>query len=248
MPELIKFNNVSKNIGNKKIVENLSFGINKGTITTIIGPNGAGKTTLAKILAGIIPHSSGDIEKQKGLTYGYIPQKLHLNEFLPLDVKSFFNIFLFKQKTSEQEVLSRLREVKLNVSFSDSLHNLSGGQLQKLFIALNLLIMPDILILDEAVSALDVNSRQEFYNIILEIKNKITIIMISHDLHYVMSKSDNVICMNKHICCQGSPLHIASTPEFKDMFKNNLITPFIHNQNHDHRHDHRHDHEHKHSN
>lgn len=234
---LIEFRNVSKYFGQKVLLENISFSVNSGNITTLIGPNGAGKTTIAKLILGLERPSSGEIIIKPNLKIGYVPQKLNFGTDLPITVESFLQLLVPKQpklyadNNVEKEIGSL---IDLDNLRKQDISSLSGGQFQKLILTATLLNNPDLIILDEPTQSLDVTSQQEFYQAINEIKKKlkITIFMISHDLFTVMKNSDQVICLNKHVCCSGKPNDLTNNQDFLDTLSS--IGFYIHH--HDHKH------------
>lgn len=232
MIPLIEFKSLSKRFGNHKVVEGVSFKLNKGEITTLIGQNGVGKTTLAKIILGLEPYDSGELIIAKDLRIGYVPQSLDLSFAIPITVKGLLEILSQHKTISEDFALSYFldfEEIK-----NKDISEISGGQLQKVLLAGTIMSKPDLIILDEPTQYLDVASQQEFYKTLVELKNKfgITIFIISHDLFTVMKNSDQVICLNGHVCCSGKPTDIDSNSDFKNALSE--IGVYIHT--HDHKH------------
>ncbi|MEA0970657.1 putative metal ABC transporter ATP-binding protein [Candidatus Megaera venefica] len=232
MIPLIEFKSLSKRFGNHKVVEGVSFKLNKGEITTLIGQNGVGKTTLAKIILGLEPYDSGELIIAKDLRIGYVPQSLDLSFAIPITVKGLLEILSQHKTISKDFALSYFldfEEIK-----NKDISEISGGQLQKVLLAGTIMSKPDLIILDEPTQYLDVASQQEFYKTLVELKNKfgITIFMISHDLFTVMKNSDQVICLNGHVCCSGKPTDIDSNSDFKNALSE--IGVYIHT--HDHKH------------
>ena len=232
MIPLIEFKSLSKRFGNHKVVEGVSFKLNKGEITTLIGQNGVGKTTLAKIILGLEPYDSGELIIAKDLRIGYVPQSLDLSFAIPITVKGLLEILSQHKTISEDFALSYFldfEEIK-----NKDISEISGGQLQKVLLAGTIMSKPDLIILDEPTQYLDVASQQEFYKTLVELKNKfgITIFMISHDLFTVMKNSDQVICLNGHVCCSGKPTDIDNNSDFKNALSE--IGVYIHT--HDHKH------------
>lgn len=232
MIPLIEFKSLSKRFGNHKVVEGVSFKLNKGEITTLIGQNGVGKTTLAKIILGLESYDSGELTIAKDLRIGYVPQSLDLSFAIPITVKGLLEILSQHKTISEDFALSYFldfEEIK-----NKDISEISGGQLQKVLLAGTIMSKPDLIILDEPTQYLDVASQQEFYKTLVELKNKfgITIFMISHDLFTVMKNSDQVICLNGHVCCSGKPTDIDNNSDFKNALSE--IGVYIHT--HDHKH------------
>ncbi|MCC8417607.1 MAG: metal ABC transporter ATP-binding protein [Rickettsia endosymbiont of Bryobia graminum] len=228
---LVKFNNVSKRFGAKLPLTNVSFTLRKGQVTTLIGPNGAGKTTIARLILGLDKPFSGNIFIKQNLKIGYVPQKLDFSSNLPMTAKKFLCL-LTKNKSNNYPELFNF--VKLENYENQDISELSGGQFQKLILTSSLLDKPDLIVLDEPIQSLDVASQQEFYKLINKIKKElnITIFMISHDLFTVMKNSDQVICLNGHICCSGKPNELDGNQEFLDT----LSAIGFYTHHHDHKH------------
>lgn len=232
MSTLVEFYNVSKRFGNKSLIDNVSFSIKKGDLTTLIGPNGAGKTTIAKLILGLEQVSSGKIIISQNLKIGYVPQKLDFSLSMPITAQSFLDLLAPTPTNTHHRHLINFGDFdKLK---DKDISKLSGGQFQKLLLTATLLNDPDFLILDEPTQSLDVTSQQEFYRLIEKIKSnlQITIFMISHDLFTVMRNSDQVICLNGHICCSGRPNDLTKNQDFISTLS--TIGLYVHH--HDHKH------------
>ncbi|MES2215214.1 MAG: metal ABC transporter ATP-binding protein, partial [Pseudomonadota bacterium] len=206
MSEIIAFQDVSKNYAGHCVIDKVSFVIEASSITTLVGPNGAGKTTIARLLLGIDKPTSGSITYTTK-NYAYIPQKVTFNCNMPLDVKSLVKYLAGKNSSNIAKVahfaeLDRLADVQIST--------LSGGQLQRVFLASAMLGSPDLIVLDEPTQGLDVAGQEEFYLLLEELRKSygVAIFMISHDMHTVMQNSDKVLCLNRHLCCSGKPENI----------------------------------------
>lgn len=244
---IIKINNISLKIKDKIIVENITFALDKGKITTLIGPNGGGKTSLAKIILGLIKPTTGKLEMINSLKIGYVPQKVNINKIIPLSALDFIALMsnidkkILIKNQNFQQLVARMNLTRF---LDDSLHNLSGGQLQKLILIQSLINPCDLLVLDEPTQYMDIESINQFYQIIIDIKEKYNsaILLISHDLHSVMQKTDYVICVNRHICCSGIPESINNHPEYLALFgkynnlSDNINNLAIYQHHHDHNH------------
>ncbi|MCQ2965927.1 MAG: metal ABC transporter ATP-binding protein [Alphaproteobacteria bacterium] len=200
-----------------QILDHLSFDIPDGKITTILGPNGAGKTTLLKLILGIIQPTSGDLVKSSGVRIGYVPQKLNLSGRIPLTVHRFLTL---GTKYTEQEIDEGLRQTEASDLKNKSMQHLSGGELQRVILTKALLSKPTLLVLDEPSAGLDPAGEENLYALIYQL-NKQTgcgILMVSHDLYVVMKKTDNVICLNHHVCCSGKPEEVADLTTYKSLY------------------------------
>ena len=230
---LIEVQNLCVGYGNKEVLRNVNLSLGKNEIVTIVGPNGSGKTTLFKSIIGSTPISSGKVLIRPNLKIGYVPQVLNIDRSLPLTVERFLNL---ENRRHKREALSAQQVLDSNDLLFKQISTLSAGQLQRVLLARALVNKPDVLLLDEATRGLDQPGSAAFYRKIEEIRNTTgcAILMISHDLHVVMSASNRVICLNGHICCQGEPQSVASSPEYKAMFGSNVdgtLALYQHNHN-----------------
>jgi zinc transport system ATP-binding protein len=232
MTTLVELKSLSKKFGNNLLLENVSFKLNKGEITTLIGQNGAGKTTLARIILQLESYDSGKLNLAKNLRMGYVPQKLDLSFNMPMTSQILLKTLSGKRNLKQDSSLAHFFDFE-QIKNHD-LSKLSGGQLQKLVLAGTIMSNPDLLILDEPTQFLDLASQQEFYRILSRLKTErgITVFIISHDLFTVMKNSDQVICLNGHVCCSGKPAEIDSNLDFKNALSE--IGVYIHH--HDHKH------------
>jgi zinc transport system ATP-binding protein len=203
MKSIVEFQHVSKSYGEQVVIDDVGFCIESATITTMIGPNGAGKTTIARLILGIDSPTSGKILRTSNKT-AYVPQKISINTSLPMDVKSLVK---YLSGTSASDISKVIEFAKIDSLADKQISQLSGGQLQRVFLGIGLLSKPDLIVLDEPTQGLDIQGQQEFYEIIAGVRDKTgaAIFMISHDLHAVMKSSDKVLCLNHHICCEGKP-------------------------------------------
>ncbi len=219
-----------------QILEAVSLELHQDEIVTLIGPNGAGKTSLVRILLGLKKASCGEIYTRPGLKIGYVPQKLHIDPVLPLRVRDF----LLTAGRFDQAQLGRaLEEVGMQHLLTTAVQALSGGEFQRVLLARALLHQPDVLVLDEPAQGVDIIGQQALYQTIKRIRERHAcgILMVSHDLHLVMASADQVICLNKHICCTGHPDDVSAHPEYLKIFGQAMegLAPYSHH--HDHSHD-----------
>ena len=238
---LITATNMSLSHGGKIVLRDVDLTIERGEIVTIVGPNGSGKSTLLRGLIGALRPSTGTVTRTKGLKIGYVPQKLEINSALPLTVRRFLDL---PKRVSQADALAALQTAGVADHADAQMANLSGGQFQRVLLARALLIKPDVLILDEATQGLDQPGSAAFYRQIEAVRQDLNcaVIMVSHDLHVVMAASDRVLCLNGHICCQGSPDIVASAPEYRALFGSGTqgaLALYRHEHTHDH-HDHSH--------
>jgi len=190
--------------------------IRPGEIVTIVGPNGSGKSSLLKCLIGALVPNAGVVTRKKGLKIGYVPQKLSLDGAFPITVERFLRL---KDGTA-REVVEIVARVGIEGLVERQLAELSGGQLQRVLLGHALIGRPDLLVLDEASQGLDQPAVAGFYRLIDEVRHEFgcAVLMVSHDLHVVMSASDRVLCLNGHICCEGTPTVVSEAPEYRRLF------------------------------
>ncbi len=214
---LISARNLSVRLDGRDVLENVNFTIEPGEIVTIVGPNGSGKSTFVRALIGAASARKGDVGRREGLKIGYVPQRLEIDPTLPITVARFLGLPVRRDAVVIRETLAR---VGLEDISTRQMTALSGGQFQRVLLARALLVGPDLLILDEATQGLDQPGVAAFYVLIEKVRREIdcAVLMVSHDLHVVMSASDRVICINGHICCEGTPTMVSAAPEYRALF------------------------------
>ena len=244
---LLRATGVTVKAAGRVILSNVDMEVTSGEIITIVGPNGSGKSTLLRALIGAVPVASGQVEKQTGLNIGYVPQKLHVDPTLPLTVRGFVNL---PRVLPAKDFEALLGQVGLTGFEGAQSASLSGGQFQRALLARALAVGPDVLLMDEPTQGLDQPGTADFYALISQIRDEtgMAILMVSHDLHVVMSRSDRVICLNGHVCCHGTPEVVSTAPEYQALFGRGThgeLALYRHEHDHSH-HGHGHDHGHNH--
>ena len=232
---LVKLNNVGFQQNTKWLVKGVSLQVEKGKIVTLIGPNGSGKSTTAKIALGLFKNIEGEVEKYTN-KIGYVPQKISIDWTLPLRVKDFM---LLTENLRDDTVDEALSMTGVSHLKDKNLGNLSGGEFQRVLLARAISKKPELLVLDEPVQGVDFTGEIALYELIKKISEKLNcgILLISHDLHTVMSATDHVVCLNGHVCCSGTPIDVAKNNEYKALFGEQAAqTLSIYEHKHDHVH------------
>lgn len=247
---LISTDRLTVRLDGQEVLSGVSLSIHAGEIVTILGPNGSGKSTLLRALLGILRPADGTVSRKPGLVIGYVPQKLAVDRSLPMTVRRFLSLPL---RVTDVDAAAALARVGLPEVAARQMADLSGGQFQRVLLARALLARPDILILDEPTQGLDQPGEAAFYRLIEEVRREtgVAVLMVSHDLHVVMAASDRVICLNGHVCCEGTPRVVSNAPEYRALFGLGTQGALaLYQHVHDHSHDadghshHHHDHSH----
>ncbi|MEM6385362.1 MAG: metal ABC transporter ATP-binding protein [Pseudomonadota bacterium] len=214
---LLAVEDLSVRYGANTVLSHVDLSIEAGEIVTIVGPNGSGKTSLFRAVIGAVQPSTGKITRKQSLRIGYVPQKLHIDPTLPITVERFLRLASDADVNSCDSALEKAGVPDL---LKRQMSDLSGGQFQRILLARALLGTPHLLLLDEATQGLDQQGSAGFYKQIEEVRNETgcAVLMISHELHVVMSASDRVVCLNGHVCCAGTPAIVASAPEYRALF------------------------------
>ena len=232
---LVKLDNVGISINDKWLVKGVSLQVEKNKIVTLIGPNGSGKSTTAKIALGIYKKIQGKVEKFTNKV-GYVPQKISIDWTLPLRVKDFMTLTESLDNETITEALSLTGVIHLK---EKNLIDLSGGEFQRVLLARAISKKPELLVLDEPVQGVDFTGEIALYELIKKICDELNcgILLISHDLHTVMTATDHVVCLNGHVCCSGSPIDVAKNNEYKALFgeqASQILTRYEHRHDHIH--------------
>ncbi|WP_050528532.1 ATP-binding cassette domain-containing protein [Pseudorhodobacter aquimaris] len=233
---LVDVDNISIRYGANTVLSNVSLRIEAGEILTIVGPNGSGKTSLLRAIIGAVKPSKGRVTRSAGVRLGYVPQKLHIDPTLPMTVARFLSL---PQAVPVADIEAALKQAGVPDLAKAQMSRLSGGQFQRVLLARALIGKPQLLLLDEATQGLDQPGSAAFYRQIETVRRQTgcAVLMISHELHVVMSASDRVICLNGHVCCEGTPEVVASAPEYRALFGSGTMGALA-LYRHDHDHDH----------
>jgi zinc transport system ATP-binding protein len=244
---LLAAEGISVRLGGTEVLQHVSVAIQPGEIVTILGPNGSGKSTLLRALLGIVPVSQGRIVRAAELRLGYVPQRLSIDPSLPIKVRRFLSLPV---RVTDAQAEAALVRAGVPEVVGQQMTALSGGQLQRVLLARALLGDPQVLVLDEPTQGLDQPGEAAFYRLIEEVRGAtgMAVLMVSHDLHVVMAASDRVICLNGHICCEGTPQVVSSAPAYRALFglgTQGALALYQHVHDHSHSHSHSHDHDHE---
>jgi zinc transport system ATP-binding protein len=232
---LLKVENASFSKNNKWLVKGVSLEVKQGEIVTLIGPNGSGKSTTAKIALGIYKNIKGKVKKFTN-KIGYVPQKISIDWTLPIRVIDFMSL---TEEPTEEQMNIALNLTGVEHLKNKSLSDLSGGEFQRVLIARAIAKQPDLLVLDEPVQGVDFKGEIALYELIKKISEELNcgILLISHDLHVVMSATDYVVCLNGHVCCSGTPQVVAKNNEYQELFgdrASSILSLYEHKHDHTH--------------
>ncbi|MEQ8334413.1 metal ABC transporter ATP-binding protein [Nisaea sp.] len=224
----------------RPILDKISFSLGRGEIMSVIGPNGGGKTTLLRVILGLLSPDNGTARLAPGTSIGYVPQKLALDNSMPLTSRRFLSLGM---KSARGRVETTAERAGITHLLDQQLTGLSGGETQRVLLARAIMKQPDFLVLDEPTQGMDVAAQSELFRLIGTIREETgaAVIMVSHDLHLVMRGTDRVLCLNGHVCCTGHPTEVERNPSFRALFgrlDEAAVVPYRHD------HDHTHDHEH----
>jgi zinc transport system ATP-binding protein len=237
-PELLlQARNISFALGDRLILDRVSFELGPAQITTIIGPNGAGKSTLINIVTGLIPDFDGNLQRRPGLRIGYLPQKVNVNSLMPLTVERLLRLTQTPHNGQIEEALAGTGVAYLR---GRQVRSLSEGELKRVLLARTALGEPDLLVLDEPTSGVDVTGEIRMYELIGEMRDRLgcAVLLVSHDLHLVMSQTDQVLCLNQHLCCSGLPESVSQHPEYQALFGRQAAESIaVYSHDHDHVHE-----------
>ena len=234
--DLLVASHLSKHYRGRSALNNVSLSIKRGECITIIGPNGAGKTTLVRQLIGLETPDSGTVTRAGGLVIGYIPQHFRPPLSMPLTVRDFLRLTPHPQAQLREEC----EATGIAYTLDQPLAALSGGEMRRVLLARALLRRPQLLVLDEPAQGVDVAGQGELYALIAKVsaRDGTAVLMVSHDLYVVMASMQRVICLNQHICCEGTPQQVGGDPSFRHLFGEAMAQQLaLYHHHHDHRHD-----------
>ncbi len=234
---LVSAAGVQVQFNGRQVLDGVELDLLSGEIVTLIGPNGAGKSTLVRVIIGLLRPGKGRVRWRPGLTIGYMPQRLHLPENLPLTVERFLRL---SRPTPGDTIGAIAEELGIVHLLENPMQSLSGGEHQRVLLARALSRTPELLVLDEPVQGVDVTGQAELYALIGRIRDRYRcgVLMVSHDLHLVMATTDRVLCINRHVCCVGHPESVTKHPAYLELFGAPVSEGLaLYQHHHDHAHD-----------
>jgi len=217
-----------------RVLDDISLHLHCGELTALVGPNGAGKSTLLRTLLGEVPHT-GTVHflpvfghgREDAPAVGYVPQQLEFDRFSPLSVQDLFScalsrwsVVLRHSRRDRLTAREALAAVDADHLLDRKLGRLSGGELQRVLLALSLTPVPNLLLLDEPVSGIDLPGREMFYRTVSELRQRLdlSILMVSHDLAGVTAVADRIVFLNRRVICAGPPSKVIANPEVRRTF------------------------------
>lgn len=226
---LVQLESIGVQFEQRSVLKSIDLAIYPQEIVSLIGPNGAGKSTLVKVILGIQATHQGKLIRQDGLKIGYVPQRFNPSSSLPLRVKDLLGGAARSLVPLDQIV----QETGISPLLNRQVQQLSGGERQRVLLARALLQNPQLLVLDEPMQGLDVVSEGELYRYVRSVPERYgcAVLMVSHDLQWVMQGTQRVICLNHHICCSGTPQVIQQHPAYQALFGTQRM---IYQHHHDH--------------
>lgn len=233
---LLEAAGICKIYAGREVLHNVSLRVSPKEIVTIIGPNGAGKTTLLSVLLGLATPDHGAVTRAEGLRIGYVPQHFRPQASMPLTVRGFLEIYGMRESNRTDMLAEQLDVASI---MERALVALSGGELRRVLLLRALLKSPQLLVLDEPTQGVDVAGQGEFYRLLQKLSEtqNLAVLMVSHDLHVVMASTQRVICLNRHVCCEGAPEQVGSDPQFKALFGEDLAKQLaLYHHHHTHTH------------
>jgi zinc transport system ATP-binding protein len=234
---LISARGLAMERGSREVLSDIDLDVRPGEIVTLIGPNGAGKTTLVRLLLGIEKPTRGRIVHPASTRIGYVPQRFEVDSAIPMTVASFLAL---GDRVTAKDIRQALEEAGALRTLNQQLSKLSGGETQRVLIARALLRHPNLLILDEPASGVDFTGEADLYDLIGRLRDthNLGVLLVSHDLHVVMARSDRVICLNGHVCCSGKPEDVSQHAAYVRIFGPHAATALgVYRHHHDHQHD-----------
>ena len=233
---LVTCHGVTVALGGARVVDKVDLAIHEAQIVSLIGPNGSGKTTLVRAILGLTRPTLGRVERRPGLSIGYVPQRLMVDRSLPMTVARFLNL---TRRYERGEMIAELDRLGVGGLADRGVQDLSGGEWQRVLLARAVVGRPDLLVLDEPAQGVDVVGQSDLYRHIRDLRDRLGcgVLLVSHDLHLVMASTDEVLCLNHHVCCTGRPEIVANHPAYVELFGRAATAELaVYTHHHDHTH------------
>jgi len=246
----IEIQNLSKAYGAVQALSAVDLNIPQGEFFALLGPNGAGKTTLISLIAGLAKADTGYVRvmghdvvrdyRQSRRSLGVVPQELVFDPFFTVLETLRLQSGYYGLRRNNQWIDQILHHLDLTSKADANMRSLSGGMKRRVLVARTTLGKPDLIVLDEPTAGVDVTGEIKMYDLISEFRTQLNcaILMVSHDLHLVMSKTDQVLCLNQHLCCSDLPESVSKHPEYLALFGAQAADSIaVYTHHHDHVHD-----------
>ncbi|MEO5838992.1 MAG: metal ABC transporter ATP-binding protein [Acidimicrobiales bacterium] len=216
LPDLVRLEQVTCTYGAAPVLIDIDFAITAGQFSGIVGPSGSGKTTLLRVLLGSVNPVAGTVQRRHGLRVGYVPQVETVNWSFPVTVsecvlmaRTHGRILPWRSRAEQSDVGAILDRLDIGHLSGRHIRELSGGQQQRVFIARALLGRPDLLLMDEPTSGVDVRTRHEVLHLLDDLHDDgLTIVLTTHDLNGIASHLPHLVCLNTEILGQGPPREV----------------------------------------
>jgi zinc transport system ATP-binding protein len=210
---LIAARHLNVTLAGSQVLSDVHIAVKPREIVVLIGPNGSGKTTLLKALLGLVSFN-GTVKKKPGLKIGYVPQNFTRDSSLPLTVRRLMTM------SARGDIAAALSRTSSGTLIDHQVATLSGGELARVLLARAIAQKPDLIVLDEPLAGVDVAGEAALYHLIAQLRDEIGcgVLLVSHDLHVVMAQATRVICLNRHICCEGAAGAVVRDPAFAELF------------------------------
>jgi len=232
---LVEAEGLTVTLGGRPVLNRVDVAVHPAEVVTLIGPNGAGKTTLVRAVLGLVAPTAGTVRRHAGLRIGYMPQRLNIDATLPLTVRRFLGLW---RPVPAARLDAALAEASVAHLAASPVQAISGGELQRVLLARALIGDPHLLVLDEPDQGVDVHGQAELFDRIEELRRArgCGVLLVSHDLHTVMARTDKVVCLNSHVCCSGHPEDVSRHPEYRALFGRHADQLAVYLHHHDHTH------------
>ena len=225
-PELVRLDDVAASYGDSVVLHDVSFHVHEDQFTGIVGPNGAGKTTLLRVLLGTLKPVRGTVYRKPGLRFAYVPQLETVNWNFPVTVmecvlmsRTAGRLLPWASREEKAEVFRVLERLGIGELAERHIRELSGGQQQRMFLARSLLRQPQLLLMDEPTSGVDVSTRHDVLHLLADLHEEgVAIVLTTHDLNGMAAHLPHLVCVNHRIVADGSPAQVITPDVLEQTF------------------------------